>query len=421
MVSDWYSIYAMLGLLLLSGTFSGAETALFSLNQGDLADVARAKHRADKRIAALLNNEHNLLLSILVANNAVNICYFSIAAWWSANTTWVQSYPETIIIGALIVIILFGEIVPKVISSSNALRTARVLALPTYLAMQICKPVVLLLRKLLGNIILKETTHPSQGVTDDEIKLVIEESRKHGAVSELIHDRLLEVIDLSTTPVSNVMTHRVDCASVASSAQEDEARAALAEHPGPFVIVYDEDNNEECVGVLAAQDILKGGSVSKRMRKALYIPGGSTLPQAIGLFQDKKETAGVVVDEYGGTLGLLTLAHIGQELLGSGNHEDLPDIEEPKQIAEHTWLLSGLTPLEGWEALINDEDLSTCRTIGGFISMKLGSVPQVGDRLLYSNLLFQVETVDSHRIQSLRLEQLSPSEARRTTRNMEHL
>lgn len=421
MGADFYAPMSMLILLILSGTFSGAETALFSLSQGELSDVARGKHSSDSIIARLINDEHNLLLTILVTNNAVNICYFSIAAWWTANSSVITAYPELIIIGALIIIILFGEIFPKVISSSSPLSTARLLALPVHIGMFVCKPVVAILKKLLGNIILRETAHASQGVTDDEIKLVIEESRKHGVVSELIHDRLLEVIDLSTTPVHNVMTHRVDCASIEMNASEEEAREALKEHPGPFLIVYDAENNEECVGLLAAQDILKGGKVSKRVRKAVYIPSGANLPQAIALFQEHKETAGVVLDEYGGTLGLLTLAHIGQELLGSGDHEDLPDVEEPQQISEHTWLLSGLTPLEGWEALINDEDLSTCRTIGGFISYKLGSVPQVGDRLLYSNLLFQVESVDAHRIKQLRLEQLTPSEARRTTRNMEHL
>ncbi len=421
MTVDIYAAVSMLVLLLFSGTFSGSETALFSLNQGDMSEVARTKHRSDRVIINLLNDEHDLLLTILIANNATNICYFSIAAWWAANSVYFTTWPELIIPGALVTIILFGEILPKVFVSSNALTAARVLSYPTRVSMFLCTPMVSVLKKVLGNIILNEAAHPSQGITNDEIKLVIEESRKHGSVSELIHDRLLEVIDLSTTPVSKVMTHRVDCPTISVEADTDDARLALREQPGPFMIVYDPDKNEECVGMLAAQDILKGGTVSKRMRKALFIPGNALLPHAIALFQENKQTAGVVVDEYGGTIGLLSLAHIGQELLGSGNHEDLPDIIEPQQIKENKWLLSGQTPLEGWEALINEEDMSSCTTIGGFVTLKLGSVPEIGDHLLYSNLLFKVESVDARRIQQLTLEQLSPLEARRTTRNMEHV
>ncbi len=419
---DIYAVASMFVLLLLSGTFSGSETALFSLNQGDIGEVAKNQHRSDGLIMRLLGDERNLLLTILIANNAVNICYFSIAAWWMGSTHYFQAYPEIILPISLAAIILCGEIFPKVFASSNALSSARVLSYPTTATMFICTPLVAIFQKLLGHMIVSENAiHPSQDVTNDELRLVIEESHKHGVVSDLIHDRLIEVIDLSETPVSQVMTHRVDCPAIDVDASKEEAIEAFKDNPGPFMIVYDPDKNEECVGVLGAQDLLKDGKVSKRMRKPLFIPGGALLPKAIALFQDNKKSAGVVVDEYGGTAGLLTLAHIGQELLGSGDHEDLPDIEEPRQINNNTWLLSGQTPLEGWETLIDEEDLNNAKTIGGFVTWKLGSVPEVGDRLLYSNLLFKVESVDGHRIKQLSLEQLSALEARRTTRNMEHI
>lgn len=421
MINDVYAVASMAFLLLLSGTFSGSETALFSLSQGETAQIANANRRSDQLITYLLNSESSLLLSILIANNMVNICYFSVAAWWAANTQ-LFDLPQLILPGSLIFIILFGEIFPKVMASSNALTSARLLSYPTMLTLFLSTPAVRLFRRIFGNAILEENTiHPSQGVTNDELRLVIEESHKHGVVSDLIHDRLLEVIDLSETPVNQVMTHRVDCPAIEVSASEDEAIAVLRENPGPFLIVYDPEKNEECVGLLGAQDLLKGGKVSKRMRKPLFIPSGALLPQVIALFQENKKTAGVVVDEYGGTDGLLTLAHLGQELLGSGNHEDLPDVDEPQQINAHTWRLSGQTPLEGWETLINEEDLDNCKTIGGFMTWKLGSVPEVGDRLLYGNLMFKVESVDGHRIKDLSIEQLSPLEARRSTRSMENL
>lgn len=421
MDADIAAPISLLALLFLSGIFSGSETALFSLNQGDISQLNRTPSRVHNLILRLLNQEQNLLLCILIANNVINICYFAIAAWWSHNSTVFPVLAQWFILISLAAIILFGEILPKVIASGSSLTCAKILVIPITIAMYLCTPFIAILQKVLGRFMEEGNSGKNLDVNNSELKLVIEESRNHGVVSELLHDRLLEIIDLSITPVHSVMTHRVDCANVDVNQTLDDARLALKECPGPFVIIYDQDDNEACVGLLAAQDILKGGRIFKRMRKPLFIPSGTTLPQAIELFQNQNKSAGIVVDEYGGTAGLLTLAHIGQELLGGGEHEDLPDINEPEQVDINTWKLSGQTPLAGWSSLIDEDDMENCTTIGGFLMSKLGSIPEIGDRLLYRNLLFKVESVDAHRIQMLTLQHLSPLEARRTTRNMEEL
>ena len=107
------------------------------------------------------------------------------------------------------------------------------------------------------------------------------------------------------------------------------------------------DEHEDCVGLLTAQDLLRGGRPAKRMRKPLFIPEAAQLSQVLELFQTQRSQAGVVVDEYGGTAGLLTMAHIGNELLGHAVSEDLPDLPEPEQLAPNRWRLSGRMP---WKA-----------------------------------------------------------------------
>ena len=124
----------------------------------------------------------------------------------------------------------------------------------------------------------------------------------------------------------------------------------------------------------------------------------------------------MVVDEYGGTTGILTLAHIGNELLGQSAHEGLPDIPDPEQIGENRWRYSRPTPLEHWEPLLDEDDATGCVTIAGFVTKLMGTIPQPGDRYLYKNLLFEIEAVEERRVATVCLDILPMvHQARRMT------
>ena len=416
MTGDLIAIGALLSLLGLSGLFSGSETALFSLGSGDRHSLRDKKDTVSTCIGILLDNTKRVLLTILIFNNAINIAFFSVASWWAVNTGF-SSLSMFINIFALIALLLMGEIIPKVISSSNPLLFARILAVPLYFAFIVARPASTLVEKFLGRWLEDDDQlHHTETVTTDELQLVVEESRRHGTVSDLVHDRLKEVIKLSDTPISKIMTHRVDIPIVESGSSHDEAVAALKENPSAYMLVVDPES-EDCVGVLTAQDVLKGGSVAKRMRKPLYIPEAALVPRAIERFQNSSKQYAVVVDEYGGTAGALTLAHIGNALLGEGHHEDVPTLPAPVQINQNKWELSGLTPIDGWEdilGIVKDEDREFT-TIGGFISHTLGAIPDKGARLLIGNLLFQVEQTDERFISAISIERLSQDEARRIT------
>lgn len=410
-------LIALIGLLLASGFFSGSETALFSLKHEELQTIAMRQDRISRSIAIMMQASPRLLLTILISNNLINICYFALAAWWGHHL----DREAAVAIGALTALICGGEILPKVIASGSPQPAARFCALPLRAAMITLTPIAFIVERMMGKLLDASAGIPEDGiVTDDELKLVIEESHKHGVVSELVHDRMLEIIDLSQTPVYKVMTHRTNCVTVANTASMDDIVQTLKEQPSPYVVIFDSDQNEACVGILTASDVLRGGKLSKRMRKPLFIPAGALLPAAIRLFQDTNQTVGVVVDEYGSTDGILTLAHIGNELLGSGSSEDLPDIAQPQQIDERTWRISGLTPLESWGSIIDLETDTAreCTTVGGFITASLGSIPMLGDQLLYGNLLFRVESVQHHRIESLIVQQLSRHDVRRMTNDL---
>ncbi len=401
----------IMGVFLVCSAFiSASETALFSLTAGEVSRIQQGPKQ--HLIPLLLGNSRRLLLTILLLNNAINVGYFAIASWWAAQAHINQEMSIAIPIAALITLIALGEIVPKVVASSHPERYARVFAPPLYLSTIFMAPVCGIIERFCGDDITENTgIAASETISNEELKLVIDESRKHGVVSQLTHDRLLEIIDLTKTTVDRVMTHRVECVIVPVDANTDEVMERFSANPSPYIIVV--DKQEDCVGVLTAQDLFRGERVSKRMRKPLYIPEALLLPQAIHLFQNHADIFGVVVDEYGGTAGLLSLAHIGNAVLGAGESEDIPSIDPPEQLNAHEWRIDGQMPLDGWETLINEEDMQDCTTIAGFVTKALGSVPDIGDSILYRNLQFQVIEVENKRINAVILKQLSAHEARR--------
>ncbi|MFW5830586.1 MAG: hemolysin family protein [Planctomycetota bacterium] len=410
MTSDVLAPVGMTLLMMASSLVSGSETAVFSLRPMEVERLVASGSRLGALVQRLLIDVPRTLLAILLFNNLVNITFFAVAGWWAAQQggDWAA---VAIPIGSLMALIAFGEVVPKVLASTNPPLFTSLLAPLLYALVLMAHPVCRVIEALLPWIQDEQNDLSVDSISDAELKHVIQESHQQGVVSEQAHDRLLEIIDLSQTPVYEVMTHRVDCPSVRETEELAVAVSALAGAKVPYVLVV--DDNEDCVGVLMAQDLLRGGTLSKRMRKPMFLPEGTLLPNAINAFQNSNATMAVVVDEYGGTAGLLTLAHIGQALLGEGRSEDLPDIEEPEQLTDATWRISGQMPVDIWEDVIDAEDLAGCTTIGGFVTRGLGSVPERGDRLLYRNLQFEVSAVANHRIATLLVRQLAADEARR--------
>ena len=310
-------------LVICSGLVSGSETALFSLNSNSLSE----NQRRDRLVLSLIGDSRNLL-SILITNNVINVAYFALVSSW-ANDVNDRIAEISIFFGSLTTLILFGEIIPKVLASGAPTIYARTLAPALWLICRATAPCNALVHRILHPI-LRDDTEDGKRVNSDELKLVIEHSRDHGVVSELIHDRLIEVVDLAETPAKSVMTHRIDLPVITQQSTADEARSALAAKPGPFLLLVDE--HEECLGIIAVQDLLRGGRPGKRSRKPLFIPDSVDLAQVLTLLQENNRNVAVVIDEYGGTAGLISLAHIGNELLGPGLSTELPDMDHPNKL-----------------------------------------------------------------------------------------
>lgn len=412
-MTDGVFLVAMGVLLLASATCSGSETALFSLNPGQVVEAGR-RDSLGRLVARLLDAPERLLLVILIANNAINITYFALASLWASGHGGEPVVATTLTLGAIAAIILFGEILPKIVAARRSELCARLAAPPMWGLGQALAPVCQVTEAVLSRLGIDADEPRQADISADELKLVLDHSLDHGVVTDRVHERLVEIVDLAGTPAFRVMTHRLDCCTVGEGADHAAMVAALRDKPAPLILVLDDD--EHCTGVLHAQDLLRGERGAKKVRRPLFVPEAANLAQVLRLFQEQRATAGVVVDEYGGTAGLVTLAHLGVELLGAGRSEDLPGQPRYQAIDEHTWILSGTMPLEQWRPLLGDDpELDDCTTIAGLLSKQKGSIPVKGDRLFYRNLLFTVEETDGLRVASVRMRQLSPREARRVT------
>ncbi|TVR09592.1 MAG: DUF21 domain-containing protein [Planctomycetota bacterium] len=413
-MSDPALISILFALLACSAMCSGSETALFSTNKEDLRQRIASGDPLSGLVQRILDDGDRLLLAILIANNGINVAFFALASYWSAHTE-LAIYPFMIPVIALVSLILLGEIIPKVIASEQPLIISRWIAPAWMLILTLLTPLLIPLQKLLQPLLNSGANNADfPTVTAEELKLVIEQSHRQGVVSSFVHDRLVEVIGLSLVPAYKVMTHRLDCCCIPRSASYEEAVQALRIKPSHYLMLLDDEEN--CIGILGAQHLLKSGRPGKRMRKPSYIPAAATLAQVIEIFQEKGTTAGVVVDEYGGTDGLITLAHLAQVLLGESTFEEDSNITV-EQLDEHRWRLSGNAPIAPWKPILQAPNITEeVTTISGFLSRISGAVPQQGDRLIFNNLLFIVEETHGLRISTVLIEKLPLQEARRLTR-----
>ena len=401
----------VMGLLLLcSALCSSSETALFSLQDSELRQ--RQDDFFNVIIKRLLASSERLLMAILLVNNAVNVAFFALASYWGGLSSRFPSachYPRC-----------FGlaHSPGGNRSQGHRQRTADAGGAPGrpfwITLITVIKPLILFFERVLKPIINPDNDKEEfPEIEADELKLVVEQSHHEGVVSSYVHDRLVDVIDLSQVPVHKVMTHRWTVAPSPSWRPTTRPSRHCRAQPSSHILVLDDAEN--CVGILGAQHLIKKARPARRLKKPLVIPGVVTLAQALELMQRENANAGIVVDEYGGTDGLLTLAHLAQVLLGE-SVEDNQGTVRVEQVDADSWRISGNAPIDPWTSLLNSPTITDeVATIGGFMAHVSGSIPNKNDRLLFNNILFVVEDTEGMRVKTVLVKKLNPREARRLT------
>lgn len=402
-------------LLFLSAIVSGAEVAFFSLSQKEIEDVLQENNPKGKIISNLLDRPKKLLATLLVANNFFNIGVVILFSFIGRNifkdvvSDSLKFLLEVILVTFLI--LLFGEILPKVYASRNNIKFAKRVAYPIAFLDKLLSPVSLPMRAVtlyLHNKLGKQKTNFSV----DQLSQALELTDSEGTSSE--EQKILEgIVSFGNTDTKQVMSPRIDIFALEISETFAEIYPKIIETGFSRIPVY-RDNIDQIDGVLFVKDLLPHIDKTEfdwttLIREAFFVPENKKLDNLLKDFQSLKSHLAIVVDEYGGTSGLVSLEDVIEEIVGDISDEFDDEHLNFSQIDENNFLFEGKINLKDFYRIIDvDEDLFESRkgeaeTLAGFILEILGNFPKKNQKIAFENCVFTIETVDNKRIKQIKV------------------
>jgi putative hemolysin len=393
-------------LLCCSAFFSGSETAFFNLSRRQIRFMQESKHRLQSLVAHLLQKPGQLLNCLLFGNMCVNVLYYSVCSVFVIKVGQQNGFTAATIVAGVtfIILVLFGEILPKSIAYVNSKAFSLTAALPVFLCLQIFAPIGFVFKLFILEPFLRIVLGPKRipkAVTVSEFKSLIETSRRQGLITADETRLLEEVVELGFIKVRHVMKPRVDMLVCAVTEPADKARQLMLKNHITKLPVYVK-NIDNIVGLVKLRQLLlkPDMSLDRLVQPVHFVPEQKSVESLLEFFRKTQTDMAVVVDEYGGIAGSVRLEDISDELFGI---EELTGSIEPiEQIGPFEYRLSGNLAIHEW-ADVFGIDLAETRlsTVGGLVMTLLGKIPKSGDIAYLKNLRFTVEHVRKHRIQTV--------------------
>lgn len=413
-----WMILAFLGLLAGSAFASSSEIALFSLDKLDLSQLRNSSHWTDRAILRLLGRPNDTLITILILNN-----FFNIAASLTAGSMMSVIFPQrsalTFTLAAVLAsggILVLGEILPKVVAHLSPQRFARLLAPPLAACAWLMTPVRLVLGLLLKGLFAAFSIPENvadEDVSEEELKVMI----SSGEVSQVLEEDEREMIDgvfeLRRTVAAEILTPRMAVTGVPDDLDQPAMVERLRRSPNNRVLVYHESMDHPLGFLLVKEALLdEKGNWRDHLREALLVPEGVGLLDLLKLFRQKRVKIAIVVDEYGGVAGIVTLQDLLEEIVGDIYEKHEHDQQEIAPVGEEEWRVAGTAALARLgETCGVDFPEERGRTVGGFVMNTLGRIPDVGDEVTWEALSLTVEKMAGRRLQTVRVRRLPPVEA----------
>lgn len=409
-------------LLYVSGFISASEIAFFSLSPSDLSKIDEERSAADKKIKYLLDNSERLLATILISNNFVNVTIIMLCNYFFASCI---DFGESLIVEFIVVtiiltflLLLFGEIIPKIYSSQNSLKFSRKAAGAIMVLNKVFSPLSTLLVRssfFVNRLIAKR----NYNISVDDLSQALELTDKSEISEE--SDILEGIIRFGAETVKEVMTPRPDMVNLDINASYPEVIKSIVENSYSRIPVY-EDSRDNIKGILYIKDILpyldKDDSFKWQslIRPAFFVPETKMIDDLLRDFQANKIHIAIVVDEFGGTSGLITMEDIIEEIVGEINDEY--DEEETNFIntGENTYIFKGKTLLtDFFRALDIDEELfdpiiGEADTLAGLLLEMKGEFPSIHEKFDYENYNFEVLEMTERRILKVKVT-ITPKDA----------
>tara|TARA_B100001964_G_scaffold212211_1_gene248134 strand:+ start:1637 stop:2923 length:1287 start_codon:yes stop_codon:yes gene_type:complete len=397
-------LVSLFPLLLLSAFFSCSETALFRLSQAELVELRRRDTPSAKAVCYLVKNRRTVLITILIGNMTANVLYFIVSSVLMLHVTNSVVSEIGIAFGTLFSIIIFGEVLPKMTATARPIGIASLIAPPLLLIHSSISP----LRKTVDFLIITPlsrlaTTSTPEPLNAEELATLVELSKTEGIIDHNEQRALFEVVELSRIRVREAMTPRVHLIAAASSSSNEEIREIISNSTLTQLPIYGEDL-DDIVGMLHTKRYLQRSVDGPAMMQACmtrpqFIPQVATLDQLLSRFRETSTRLAIVVDEFGGTAGLVTLEDILEELIGEIGDNPLQVIAQPINMGAGKWLIDANTGVRTW-AVATGIFLERCpaATLGGLIVAELGRIPSIGDSIELGNLSIEVHKMDEYRV-----------------------
>ena len=413
--SDILQLVILVLLLSASAFFSSAETALMTSNKLRIRNLAENGDKRAEKVLEITANTDKMLSAILIGNNIVNLSASALS-----TTLTLKMFGSSLVgiaTGILTFLILvFGEITPKNVASKNAENIALKYIGIISLLVIILTPVIYVVNKVAGIVIslFVKNNDDNNMVTEDELRAMVEVSHEDGVIENEEKKMIVNVVDFGDTVAGDIMLPRVDMVMVSVESSYEEILKIFREERYTRIPVY-EESPDNVIGILNVKDFLlienkENFSVKEHLREPLYT---YEYKKTSSLMVDMRKTGAnivIVLDEYGTTVGLITLEDMLEEIVGEIRDEfDADEDEGITKISETEYLIDGSTNLDD----VNDRiglELSSeeYESIGGIIMEKLGRLPVEGEVITFDNIILTVKKMDHARIEKVGLK-LKPS------------
>ena len=398
------SIVAMVFCVIMSAYFSATETAFSSLNKTRLKALSEKGNKKADLALSLEEKYDKLISTILIGNNIVNITLASIGTLMFVKIMQgdqdAGATLSTIVV--TVTVLIFGEITPKSIAKDSPEKFAMFSAPFLRVLMVILTPINFLFsqwKKLISKIFkVSEDTKMSQ----EELLLLVEEVQQEGSIDESEGELLKNAIEFRDQVAEDILTHRTDLEAVSVDTDKEEVARVFTQSRFSRLLVY-EENIDNIVGVLNIKDFYMNSGITDKplqevMTPPIFIHQSEKIRDLLNQLRAAKTHIAVVVDEYGGTLGIVTMEDILEELVGEiwDEHDEVQ--ESFKMLSENTYLADCMVNLDEFADCFDVEIESESVSLGGWVMEQLGGIPEVGENFTYENLHITVTELDAHRV-----------------------
>ncbi|MEG0069010.1 hemolysin family protein [Cetobacterium sp.] len=415
---DTYSdIIILVVLILLSGFFSASETALTSFKTTDLEDIEKTNKKTAHLLKKWLKSPNEILTGMLLGNNIVNILGSSIATALAINSMGNSPRSLAIVTGIMtILILIFGEITPKIMAKNNSKWFSKIVIGPMYYFGLLMKPVVKILMWtsiLIGRILGVEVKTENMMFTEEDLISFVNVGEAEGIIEEEEKEMIHSIVGLGETNAKEIMTPRTSMFAVEGNKTLDDIWEEMIEVGFSRIPVY-EETIDNIIGVLYTKDVLnylKGHTtetqVKELVREAYFVPETKSIIEILKEFKSKKVHIALVLDEYGGIGGVVTIEDLLEEIVGEIRDEfDNEEEEAIVEIDENRYEIDAMLDIETINKSLNIE-LPTSddyESLGGLMMSELGKIPSIGDIVEFEDVKLIVVEVEKMRVSKVEIE-----------------